>query len=506
MMGVCTAVAAAVDPAPPLPAPTGTVVRVSTEAELQSAIQNLTSNMTVLIAPGTYRLSSTLHIGNRPLTDVALRGATDRRDDVVLLGPGITNASYGAAPSGIWVGNGVARVLIANLTVREFYYHPIILNAGVQSPHLYNVRLAEGGQQLLKSNPDSAGRGNDDGLVEYSIFEFNDTSRDYYTNGVDVLGGARWIIRHNLFRNIRAPLGQLAGPSILLWRGSRDTVVEGNTFVNCQREVALGLDPWTPNDHSGGVIRNNFIYRESSVAGDAGISVFDSPGTQVVHNTVLTSGTYQNAIEYRFPDTTGVLIANNLVDAAIRSRDGAVAMLENNITNATRTMFTNSYAGDLHLVPTATGVIDKVTGAYATTDWDGQRRPFGVAADIGADEAAALITNTPPTVTITSPKPGAKLSSTDPVVLSANATDRDGSVQQVAFYANGSLIATDTTAPYSVTWSNTAAGPYTFGAVATDNTGATTSAASVSVTVEAAACHGKNCKTLPPSSPPHGRP
>lgn len=50
--------------------------------------------------------------------------------------------------------------------------------------------------------------------------------------------------------NITAPTGRLAGPSILMWRGSPDTIVERNTFVNCQREIAFG-------HHSGGVIRNN---------------------------------------------------------------------------------------------------------------------------------------------------------------------------------------------------------------------------------------------------------
>ena len=30
---------------------------------------------------------------------------------------------------------------IANLTIRDVFYHPIILNAGVQSPLVHNVHL-----------------------------------------------------------------------------------------------------------------------------------------------------------------------------------------------------------------------------------------------------------------------------------------------------------------------------------------------------------------------------
>jgi len=370
---------------PPLPPPSGAVVRVSTEAGLQEAVRRLRSGTTILIARGTYRLTSTLPIGNG-VEGVALRGETGNRDDVVLLGPGMTNADYGGAPHGIWMGNGASNVLIANLTVTGFYFHPVIVNAGTTAPHFYNVRLADGGQQLMKVNPDADGKGVDRGIVEYSVIEFTTRSRDHYTNGVDVLGGAGWIVRHNLFRNIQAPRGQLAGPTIMMIRGARDSLVEGNTFVNCQREIAFGLGQFNGNDHHGGIIRNNFIYRDASVAGDAAINVIDSPGTQVLHNTIVTSGTYPNAIEYRFPGATGVLIANNLTDAAITSRDGGVADLRGNYTNATPAFFVNPAAGDLHLRATATAALNKgVVTAGADTDWDGDRRPGGPP-DIGADE------------------------------------------------------------------------------------------------------------------------
>lgn len=54
------------------------------------------------------------------------------------------------------------------------------------------------------------------------------------------------------------------------------TTAESNTFIDCQREIAFGLIERTPDDHTGGVIRNNFIYRQPSVAADAAIGVFDS--------------------------------------------------------------------------------------------------------------------------------------------------------------------------------------------------------------------------------------
>ena len=73
--------------------------------------------------------------------------------------------------------------------------------------------------------------------------------------------------------------------------------------------------------------------------GDAAISLWDSPGTRVLHNTSMQSGTYPDAIEYRFPGTTGTVIKNNLADGAVHQRDGAQADVAANVTNATGALF-----------------------------------------------------------------------------------------------------------------------------------------------------------------------
>ena len=382
--------------APPLPPPSGKVVNVATEPQLQAAVAGLASNTTILIAPGTYTLTSTLYV-NGTFANIALRGSSGNADDVVLVGPGMTNARYGSVPYGIWSGGNVQGITIANVTIRDLYYHPIIFNGGTQSPRVYNVRLVNAGQQFIKANPDASGAGVNNGVVEYAVIEYDTTSRDYYTNGVDVVAGQNWVIRNSLFRNIRAPLGQLAGPAILMWQGASNSVAEGNTFIDCQREIAFGLvERVTPHDHAGGIIRNNFIYRHATVAGDAAIGVFDSPNTRVLHNSIVISGTYPNAVEYRFGGTTGVVIANNLLDAAITARDSATATLSGNYTTASPGVFVNPAAGDLHLKATASVAIDR--GALqpdCMTDWDGSTRPAGAAADLGADEFASV--PTPPT-------------------------------------------------------------------------------------------------------------
>src|SRR5262245_35077522 len=73
--------------APGLPAPDGRIITVTTEPQLQQAVRSLSSGTTIVIRPGTYRLTATLGVKG-PLRNVTIRGATGNRDEVVLLGPG----------------------------------------------------------------------------------------------------------------------------------------------------------------------------------------------------------------------------------------------------------------------------------------------------------------------------------------------------------------------------------------------------------------------------------
>ncbi len=169
LVQVCTLQAAWLDVPPALPAPTGSVINVATEDQLQNAVASLTSNTSIVLAPGTYRLTRTLAVRG-PLSNVTIRGATNSRDDVILMGRGMANPDHGRVEHGIWAGGAVSGLTIANLTIREVYFHPIILNGEVQSPHIYNVHLVNGGQQLIKTNPLAPSRGINNGIIEYLGF------------------------------------------------------------------------------------------------------------------------------------------------------------------------------------------------------------------------------------------------------------------------------------------------------------------------------------------------
>jgi subtilisin family serine protease len=91
--------------------------------------------------------------------------------------------------------------------------------------------------------------------------------------------------------------------------------------------------------------------------------------------------------------------------------------------------------------------------------------------------------NVPPTVSLTAPVTGASYYEPASVALSATAYDADGTITQVNFFAGTTLIATDTTSPYALTWANVPAGAYTVTAVAIDNGGASTTSTGATIQV-----------------------
>src|SRR5213078_1595253 len=74
--------------APQLPITGTRIVNVFTETQLQTAMGNLQQGDTILLANGTYNLTSTLYINGRQ--NVTIRG-TNGSTNVVLIGKGMDN-------------------------------------------------------------------------------------------------------------------------------------------------------------------------------------------------------------------------------------------------------------------------------------------------------------------------------------------------------------------------------------------------------------------------------
>jgi hypothetical protein len=88
-------------------------------------------------------------------------------------------------------------------------------------------------------------------------------------------------------------------------------------------------------------------------------------------------------------------------------------------------------------------------------------------------------------VTITSPANGESFVAPATVGIFAEASDTDGAIARVEFYNGTVKIGEDSSAPFSLSWTDVAEGNYNLRAVATDNSGMTAMSPSVHISVKA---------------------
>lgn len=326
----------------PLGPPSGDVVEVSTVSELETAVNSGTSGTTILVADGTYNLDGVYLRFDVP--NVTLRSASGDREAVVLDGNYVTTEIVQIVASD---------VTVADLTLREAYYHPIHVMSSESGDTtgilIYNVHIVDPGEQAIKMNPytgENALYFPDEGAIACSHIELTDAGRlhirnNCYTGGVDAHQARDWVIRDNLIEGFWCKSG-LSEHGIHLWRSCRDTLVERNELQNNARGIGFGLvtdgsgvrtypDDPCPGaggsyvDHYGGIIRNNVVFANRSelfasyYGFDCGICLWNVCGAQAVHNTVASTQAPFSSIEWRF-DNTDVEIVNNLVSHNLRDR------------------------------------------------------------------------------------------------------------------------------------------------------------------------------------------
>lgn len=99
----------------------------------------------------------------------------------------------------------------------------------------------------------------------------------------------------------------------------------------------------------------------------------------------------------------------------------------------------------------------------------------------------AAVSGSAPTGSLVFPAAGSVLTLGQAVPMQALATDADGAIASVAFYANGTLVLADTVTPFTASWTPTVAGAYNLVLVITDAQGVSTVTAPVTVTVNQSA-------------------
>jgi hypothetical protein len=144
--------------------------------------------------------------------------------------------------------------------------------------------------------------------------------------------------------------------------------------------------------------------------------------------------------------------------------------------------------------PYGTSLPNAAAGVYTLTAvaWDnaGASTTTSQTLTIGSSSAppsfvppSLIGSNQSPLVWLTEPAWGATFNGPASITVGAAASDGDGTIAQVEFYANGTWIHTDTSSPYSFSWTGVSAGDYSFVAVARDNEWATTSSSTINIAV-----------------------
>lgn len=114
--------------------------------------------------------------------------------------------------------------------------------------------------------------------------------------------------------------------------------------------------------------------------------------------------------------------------------------------------------------------------------------------------------NPSPVVSITSPDNGLTYATGTDIILRANATDDNGTIDRVEFYEDDNKIGEDKDAPFEFTWQDVEAGNYTVTAVAVDNDGGKTTSSEISIIVQDDRLINKNwrltAKTVSPARAP----
>lgn len=374
-----------------------TTVTVGTVSELVGAVASANSsggNRTILLRDGTYTLTDMLYIS---APNVTVAGQSGIRENVIIQGDAMSSSAR--------VGNiftvAASHFQVRDVTLRKCKWHLIQIKGenNADYPVVKNCILRDSYEQMLKVTVDTATPNvtSDNGLVENCLFEYTvGIGPQYYIGGIDAHSAKNWVVRNNTFRYIVSPSGSVAEFAVHFWNNSVNNLVERNLIVDCDRGIGFGMDG---RGNTGGIIRNNMIYHSANKGqfADVAIALVESPDTQVYNNTVFMENSFPWAIEYRFSQTRNVLIANNLTNKPIMSRDGGTGTVSKNVTTASGTWFVAPASGDLHLASAVSSLVDMgqvISGL--TDDFDAQSRPQGAGIDIGADEFSTAAVLPPP--------------------------------------------------------------------------------------------------------------
>ncbi|MEF3306229.1 Ig-like domain-containing protein [Paenibacillus sp. GYB003] len=238
-------------------------------------------------------------------------------------------------------------------------------------------------------------------------------------------------------------------------------------------------------------VAGNYVDGDPAVTADNWLGVVLDAGKQVRSEPVpaapVTTQTAEEAYE---------LVLNG-AGAILPKRDSVDARLVGDVRNRTgRQINSQTEVGGWPVLQSAPAPQDSDHDGMPD-DWEQARGlnphdPADRNGDLDGDgytnletylNAIAANGSNNPTVRLVKPEQHELFRAKSTVVIAADASDSDGTVTKVEFYANGEKIGEDAKAPFQMTWNHVADGTYYVMAKAIDNSGTSTDSTAVPIHV-----------------------
>ena len=252
--------------------------------------------------------------------------------------------------------------------------------------------------------------------------------------------------------------------------------LQSDTSINRKANVVPQISDFTPLRMSTETNAGVYVFQFNDNLNSYSWS--DGTPTMVVNGTTMGVWAYGwpppnvgSGFEITVPADTSVKTLKVYVGAyaahgrfeASLSDDSAPAYLNttavNNLRQGPNTVFTLEFAansaGQTLRIRYLSGFITDPSGNVTL-----------LAAALNAEGA-----NSPPTVSLTSPSYNANFPDTGSIDLGASATDLDGQVEKVEFFAGAQKLGDAISDPFTFVWTNASRGYHTLTAVAFDNSG-----------------------------------
>ena len=332
--------------APPLPAvAVMNPVVVASAVETRRAIEHAQAGDAITLEPGTYRFSGSGISVTRPGTasaNIVVRAARPR---TVFIEMDNLEGFIVAAP--FWrFENLTIRGVCRDHSACEHAFHVVgkATNFVARNNTLidFNAHIKVNGQD--RHFPD-------DGWVEGNTIA-NTAARqtDNPVTPFDLVAASRWTVRGNLITDFVKAQGDRISYGAFAKAGGADNRFERNVVL-CEyllrdapgRRVGLSLggggssgggkfcrDSACAIEQEGSAIESNLI----AFCSDDGIYVNRGASSRILNNTLIDTG----GIVVRFVES-GADVEGNLVDGAIRSRDGAALHAEDNLTTSVGALY-----------------------------------------------------------------------------------------------------------------------------------------------------------------------